>query len=462
MDPRYFFCSYDVQEAANFCVPTKESSMIQSSHTSSAGSPFGDPIKKTELAISMIERYESTVGAFTTYDAQSARERARSVSGPLIGLTVGVKDIIDTRNFPTEYGSAIYANHRPPADAPCVALLEAAGAVVMGKTVTTEFAFFRPGKTRNPHNPAHTPGGSSSGSAAAVACGMVDVALGSQTAASLTRPASYCGVVGFKPTFGRYNIFGVKALAPSFDCLGVLGARVEMVAAVDAALSGPVPQSTPLAPKAPHRIGICRTPWWNSGDSGMWRALDTAAATLGAEVQAEQVALEDFAETADLHATIMSYEAAQSLAWEYQHRRNDLSRQIIGLIEQGRRVELDAYRNAHILAANARRYICDVFDRYDLLLAPAAPGEAPFGLETTGDPIFSRMWTLLHLPSIALPGMIGPHGLPIGIQLLARVGGDMALLGYAAWAQNLLSARPVPPPPDEHQCPMALTRPATP
>jgi Asp-tRNA(Asn)/Glu-tRNA(Gln) amidotransferase A subunit family amidase len=407
---------------------------------------FGDPVEKAERAISMIEKHEATVGAFVAYDAQSARARARSVVGPLAGLTLGVKDIIDTCGFPTEYGSAIYANHRPPADAPCVTLLEVAGAVVMGKTVTTEFAFFRPGKTRNPHNLAHTPGGSSSGSAAAVACGMVDVALGSQTAASLTRPASYCGVVGFKPTFGRYNTFGVKALAPSFDCLGVLGACVETVAAVNAVLSGPVPQSSKLEPQAPCRIGVCRTPWWSSGDSGMWRAFDAAAATLGAEVHFENVALDDFADMADLHATIMSYEAAQSLAWEYRYRENDLSPQITGLIEKGKRVEFEAYRKAQVAAESARHRICTVFDRYDLLLAPAAPGEAPLGLEATGDPIFSRMWTLLHLPSITLPSAVGPQGLPIGIQLLARAETDTALLEYAAWAQNLLPTRPIPTP----------------
>lgn len=183
----------------------------------------------------------------------------------------------------------------------------------------------------------------------------------------------------------------------------------------------------------------------------MWQAFDAAASVLGKEVCTEEVALGDFADMADLHITIMSYEAAQSLAWEYQHHRNELSAQIVGLIEMGRRVEPDAYRRACSMAVDLRRRIRTVFDRYDVLLAPAAPGEAPLGLEVTGDPIFSRMWTLLHVPSITLPGMVGPKGLPVGIQLLARADADLALLEYAAWAQNLLPTRLMPHPPTAHQ-----------
>ena len=401
-----------------------------------------DPAEGIRTSLAAIDAFEPAVGAFVAYDA--APDAARAASGPLSGLTLGVKDIIETRDFGTEYGSPIYAGHRSRGDAACVALLQAAGAVVVGKTVTTEFAFFRPGKTRNPHNLAHTPGGSSSGSAAAVACGMVDIALGSQTAASLTRPASYCGVVGFKPTYGGYNLAGVKAFAPSFDTLGVLGARVDTVAAAHAVLSGPIPSAATFSPKKPRKIGICRTPWWGSGSADMQHAFEAAVARLGAATTVESVALDDFADTAELHRTIMSYEAAQSLAWEYAQHRDSLSAHIVDLIEAGRRVDRATYTEALAAAADARRRIGIVLDRYDALLAPAAPGEAPHGIAATGDPIFSRMWTLLHLPTVTLPGMLGAQGLPIGVQLLAHAGSDQSLLEYALWAEQQLPHRPIP------------------
>ena len=399
------------------------------------------PESPVERALRTIERLDGQVGAFVTGDPERARMRGRIATGPLTGLTLGVKDIIDTADAPTSYGSPIYAGYQPLADAACVALLEAAGAVSVGKTVTTEFAFFRPGTTRNPHDLTRTPGGSSSGSAAAVACGMVDLALGSQTAASLTRPASYCGVVGFKPSFGRYALAGVKGLAPSFDTLGTIAADVATVIAADGVLAGPAPTPRRISAAAPPRVGVCRTPWWERGEAGMQAALMQAASLFAAHTTVEDVELGAFADGADLHILIMGYEAAQSLAWEYHRHKEMLSPEISRLIEAGRGITEAEYRTAVARAEEARRRAVDLFERYDVLLAPAAPGEAPAGHGGTGDPVFSRLWTLLRLPTVTLPGLVGEAGLPVGVQLLGSLGGDLPLLTYALWAERLLPPR---------------------
>ncbi len=387
----------------------------------------------------IIEAVDPQIGAFC------AVERARPHSfvprpGLLAGVGVGVKDIIETKDFPTTYGSPIYDGFRPRADAACVALLERAGAVNMGKTVTTEFAFFRPGKTRNPHDLNRTPGGSSSGSAAAVATGMVGLGLASQTAASLTRPASYCGIAGLKPSFGSYSLAGVKGLAPSFDTLGVLAPNVVGLVAAHGVLGGGMAGD----PARPARIGFCRTPWWNQGEPDMHLALEKAAELLSAETQVEPLALDGFAEGEVLHKLIMSYEAAQALAFEYDNHAELLSPQILALIRSGMAVSRDDYLAARIKARQLRQDISKIFENYDVLLAPAAPGEAPLGLEATGNPIFSRLWTLLRLPSVTLPGMLGANGLPIGIQLLGPRNADEKLLEYATWAEGLFPSRPIP------------------
>ncbi|GBQ94899.1 amidase [Acetobacter nitrogenifigens DSM 23921 = NBRC 105050] len=395
--------------------------------------------------LSRIDHFDSSVRAFSAYDPGRAGVAAqRPGDGVLSGLVVGVKDIIDTEDYPTTYGSGIYENHRSRGDAACVTLLRSAGAVVAGKTVTTEFAFFRPGPTVNPFDGARTPGGSSSGSAAAVAAGMIDIGLASQTAASLTRPASYCGVVGFKPSYGRYALSGVKALGPSFDALGVITPDVKIAALADSVLQGPVPTPVALTPSRPSRIGVCRTPWWREAEEGTRMAMASASDLLRDETSMEEVDLSDFVEANDLHVTIMSYEAAQALAWEYQERRNLLSPQIIGLIEAGRKISRSTYVAATEKASALRRRMDAVLDRYDVLLAPAAPGEAPLRENGTGAPTFSRMWTLLHLPSLTLPGLTGPAGLPVGVQLVGRMGDDAGLLEYGAWAEAIFPPRPLP------------------
>ncbi|MGE4481929.1 amidase [Acidocella sp.] len=401
-------------------------------------SPASSQIR-INAALDAIQALEPQIGAFCAFDAGRATGLMPR-QGPLSGVTLGVKDIIDTKDFPTSYGSSIYAGWRPCADAACVTLLERAGAVSLGKTVTTEFAFFRPGKTRNPHDLRRTPGGSSSGSAAAVSCGMVSLGLASQTAASLTRPASYCGIAGLKPSFGSYGLAGIKGLAPSFDTLGTLAVDVATLAAAHNALGGGVAR----AATRPARIGFCRTPWWHQGDAGMHQALEQAATLLGAQTQLEELALDEFTEGEALHKLIMSYEAAQALAFEFDHHEAQLSPQIAGLIKAGMAIPREDYLTARGQAARLRRRANALFDKYDILLAPAAPGEAPLGLEGTGDPVFSRLWTLLRLPSLTLPGLQGPGGLPIGVQLLGARGADEQLLGFGSWAETLLPARPIP------------------
>ncbi|MBS1085741.1 amidase [Gluconobacter sphaericus] len=397
------------------------------------------------VLLARIERHEVSIQAFSSYDPVRLRHDAGNApKGPLSGLSVGVKDIIDTAYYPTAHGSPIYAGHHTPNDAACVTQLKAAGALCVGKTVTTEFAFFRDGPTVNPYDFSRTPGGSSSGSAAAVGAGMIDIGLASQTAASLTRPASYCGVVGFKPSYGRYAGAGIKGLAPSFDTLGTITPDVKTAVLADSVLKGPVPTASTVKSAVPKRVGVCRTPWWDQAEDSTRMALQKAGACLGGETTVEDVDLSVFKAAADLHVTIMSYEACQALGWEYAEQRALLSSQIVSLIEAGRAIDYATYRQALAEADRLRAQIADVFTRYDLLLAPAAPGEAPKKEDGTGSPIFSRIWTLLRLPTVTLPGFTGVNGLPVGIQLLGAFGEDESLLDYATWAETLFPARPIP------------------
>jgi Asp-tRNA(Asn)/Glu-tRNA(Gln) amidotransferase A subunit family amidase len=400
--------------------------------------------------MSRIAEYEPDTCAFSEYDAENVRDQlarieADSAKAPLAGLALGVKDIIDAVPYPTTSGSSLHSGKMPAQDAAAVAQLRAAGAVVMGKTVTTEFAFFSPGPTRNPHDPARTPGGSSSGSAAAVAAGFIDAGLGSQTAASITRPASYCGVVGFKPSFGSYSLAGVGGLAPSFDTLGVLCRDVSTVAAVHSVLAGPVPAAPVSEAKPPLRIGLCHTPWWDHAQPATRDAMTLAEKALSVDALVEGIDLSAFAEGVRLHAEIMAFEAAQTLASELTAQPEGLSPVLRAMLVSGMRTDRASHRENLRQAADLRDRIAGLFDRYDLLLAPAAPGEAPTGLGATGDPIFSRLWSLLHLPAITLPGFTGPAGMPVGIQLLAGMNEDEKLLSHALWAEKLLPAPTRPP-----------------
>jgi Asp-tRNA(Asn)/Glu-tRNA(Gln) amidotransferase A subunit family amidase len=404
-------------------------------------------ITSQELVRACLDRIaarEDEVGAWTHLDRDRAMAQARARDnetprGALHGVPVGIKDIIDTADMPTTYGSPIYAGHRPGADAACVAMINRAGGIALGKTVTTEFAYFAPGRTANPHNTRHTPGGSSSGSAASVADRMVPVALGTQTAASIIRPATFCGVVGYKPTFGMYALSGIKPFAPSFDTLGTITRTVDDAILMWQVLHG---VREPIAARtAPPRIGLCRTPQWSEADRTSADAFETATRKLtAAGAKVEEVALPaHFAELIELHKALMAFESARAYAPEYAMRRADLSPQLVQLIETGLGIPVGNYLADRRKMDAAKRDVAPILERYDTVLAPAARGEAPEGLGATGDPVFSRLWTLLQVPCIALPVMRGPHGLPLGIQLIGASASDPALLATARWVEAHLA-----------------------
>jgi amidase len=382
-----------------------------------------------------IERREPDVRAWVHLEPELALEQARScdrgpVRGPLHGVPVGVKDIIDTADQPTACGSPIYEGHRPRADAACVALVRRAGGVILGKTVTTEFAFSTPNKTRNPHDPAHTPGGSSSGSAAAVADAMIPLAFGTQTGGSVIRPASFCGVVGYKASFDGLQASGVKVLSQALDTLGVFARSVADICLMRAVQMGA--PATPAARGGAPRFGLCRTPQWDSASAESRTAIEVVGKSLGAEpvdLPAE------FAGLIDAQRAVMVFEAARNLAWERADRAELLSPKLRATLDEGMAIPFAHYREARELASSCRPRLAEVFGRFDALVAPSAVGEAPPSLETTGDPLFNSMWTLLGNPCVTLPGRTGPKGLPVGVQLVGPLGADDALLSVAAWAE---------------------------
>jgi amidase len=397
-----------------------------------------------ERALSRIREWEPTVHAWAFLDDDRARHEARAAAGPLAGIVLGVKDIFDTGDQPTEYGSAIYAGHRPWGDAGVVAQLRAAGVVALGKTVTTEFAVFEPGPTTNPHRATHTPGGSSSGSAAAVATGMVDAALGTQTAGSVIRPASFCGVFGYKPTYGTVTTAGVKPVAPSLDTVGWFARDVDMLDRVRVVLTG---RASAPSLDAPPRIALVRTDQWLDASSDSRDAVEGAAdrAADAAATVTETVMPAAFDRLTADQPIVMAYEMARSLAWERRNHRALLSANLQRLLEQGEAVDPHEYDRVVEDAAIARVAAPDnLFGDSDVLLTFAADGEAPEGLGHTGAPRFARLWTLLGFPTIAIPGMTGSTGLPVGVQLVGRRGDDALVLACARWLATVLPPAPVP------------------
>ncbi len=389
---------------------------------------------------------EGEVQAWQHLEREAALEQARAAdAGPnrglLHGVPVGVKDVIDTVDMPTAYGSPIYAGHRPAWDAACVALTRAAGGIVLGKTVTTEFAAVHPGKTRNPHNPLHTPGGSSSGSAAGVADCMVPLAFGTQTGGSMIRPASFCGVVGYKPSFGLISSVGVKALAISLDTVGTFGRTVPDAALLAAAASGrrDLLVSQPLA--AGPRVGICHTNEWSHALPETIAALEAAARKLGAAgVAVRAIDLPAaYAGLVRAQSDIMCFEETHSLAHERNRHWTQISERLRGTINAGLQVSPERYAAAQALAVACRGVLAGLFVDCDVLLAPSAPGEAPAGLATTGDPIFNRMWTLLRTPCVNIPVAAGAHGLPVGLQVIGDFGCDARALTAAHWLHRALT-----------------------
>jgi amidase len=372
--------------------------------------------------------------------AEAARIDAISPRPPLGGLPVAVKDVIDTADLPTECGFRGHAGRRPARDAPCVALLRRAGAVVLGKTVTTELAFYAPGKTRNPHDLACTPGGSSSGSAAAVAARMAPAALGTQTAGSIIRPASFCGVVGFKPTFGLLPMDGISPLAPSLDTLGFLVGRVSGARVLLEAMTGPGTrrEATGRAP----RIALCRTEQWPRADPSTQRIVEGAAARLeraGAAIEERELGPE-LAGLAAAQRAIMAAEAARVLGPLVARDPGAASAVLRELVAEGERVEPAREREARERAARCRLQLGARCAGVDALLTPSAIGEAPRGLASTGDPAFNRIWTLLGTPCLSLPAARGPAGMPVGIQLVGLPGADAALLDVGEWVERAIVA----------------------
>ena len=394
-----------------------------------------------------ITALDGTLHAWTCIDEglvlAQARERDKATHRGIIhGIPVGFKDIIDTADLPTEYFSPIYKGYRPRCDASCVAITRKAGGIVMGKTATTEFAYRKPPPTCNPHNPAHTPGGSSSGSAAAVASFMVPIAVGSQTGGSTIRPASYCGVVGYKPTFGVINRVGVKTVAETLDHVGVLARTVEDVALYLYAVAG-IPQpdfgSDPVA--AP-RIGLCRLST-DEGDVSMFAKLELAASTLaasGAKVLEVELG-RDFADINDDQMAINDYELARAMAFEHENHRDQLSPLILQNLDRGWNMPRERYANALRNTARYRASFADLMRDFDFLLTPSAAGEAPEGLALTGTASFNRAWTLLGVPCVSIPAYTGPNGLPIGVQIVGAHSTDSGTLKWAEWALKRL--RPI-------------------
>ncbi|GAC1343281.1 MAG: amidase [Myxococcales bacterium] len=401
-------------------------------------------LELTRSCLSRIAAREPEVQAWEHLEPERALEQARRCDrtgrrGPLFGLPVGVKDLIDTRDLPTAYGTSLHRGHRPAADAACVAALQHNGGVILGKTVTTELAYFTPGKTRNPHDPARTPGGSSSGSAAAVACGMVPAALGTQTAGSVIRPAAFCGVIGFKPSFGLFAREGIKPIAPSLDTLGVFARALGDLPLLCAALGAPL--AVPPSVRAP-RIAFFRTAVWESAEAGSRELLERSASRLaeaGAEVR-ELTLPPPFDGLVDVQKTVMAVEMAAQLAAERAAGEDQLGEPLRRLFREGDAAAGTAYAAAKAAGHRCREEFAQAIAPSDLLLTLAAPGEAPLGLSATGDPLFNRVWTLLHVPCLSLPAGRGAHGMPLAVQLVGARGSDAQLLAHAGWVSQALGA----------------------
>jgi Asp-tRNA(Asn)/Glu-tRNA(Gln) amidotransferase A subunit family amidase len=425
------------------------SGIAQMSATAASAAIHAGELTSESLTTACLERIaqrEGEVQAWAWIDPGQALAQARAADrvkprSRLHGIPVGIKDVIDTFDMPTGYGSPIYNGHRPAADAACVAQIRELGGVILGKTVSTEFATRHPNKTRNPHRLTQTPGGSSSGSAAAVADFMVPLALGTQTSSSVIRPAAYCGVVGYKPSFGLINRAGLKFLSESLDTIGVLSRTVEDAALLTAALTGiadAAPQGTAVPPP---RIGLCRTPWWDQADAATQANLEGAAAALakaGAQLSELQLS-PDFARLNEVQITLSSYEFYRALTHERTRHPELISPSLTGRIAAGGKVTRAEYEAACALARQCQAWMAAAMKSHDLIIAPSAPGEAP-GIAGTGEPTFGLMWTLLRMPCMSVPCGVGPQGLPLGVQLIAANGRDTALFGYAAWAQRMLAA----------------------
>ena len=398
------------------------------------------PADLMEACLDRIAAREPTIHAFAFHDAALARAAAPK-SGPLHGIPVGVKDVLDTADMPSCYGSPIWDGWRPRADSAPSAWTRAVGGVVIGKTVTTEFATRKPGPTANPANPAHTPGGSSSGSAAGVADGMFPVAFGTQTAGSVIRPAAYCGVVGYKPTYGMISRIGMKIMSDSLDTVGVMARSVADCAFFAGAVAGRDLGNPDAHPGRAPRIGICRSPTWDVAAPetiALLERVENALARAGAAIEQRELP-DEFAALKTAHPIVMNAESARALGWELATHPDQLSDGLRERMAFGLRQTEAELVAAYDVFSRSQHAFPDAMAGLDVLVTPSAPGEAPNGLEWTGDPAFNFIWTSLHVPCVTVPVGMGPNGLPLGIQLVGRRGDDRAVLSWARWVEAALN-----------------------
>ena len=403
------------------------------------------PADVVDLCAEAIARREEEVGAFAILDVERMRKRAQDraaelIAAPLRGLPVGVKDLYDTADFPTAYGSPIYAGHRPASDAALVSMIRRAGGLILGKTVMTPLAFIDPAGTRNPHHPEHTPGGSSSGSAAAVAAGMLPIAVGTQTAGSIIRPAAFCGVAGYKPSFKLLPMVGCKPFAWSLDTAGLFAARVADVAFAAAAITGRDLRVDRAQPAAP-RIALVRTHVWPEASDAMQSAVEDAARLADrAGAKVAEVRLPPIFEDAfRAHGTIQDYEAYRALAFEYDHHRDRIGSKLRAMLDEAGKIAAADYDAARRTARRARQALADLMTDTDVLITPSAPGAAPKTLDSTGFPIFNRLWTLMGAPCINVAGEVDSARLPLGVQIVGRFARDRAALEAALFVEQAIA-----------------------
>lgn len=394
-----------------------------------------------ESCLARIASREPVLQVFAHLDAAGARGKVAAAAGPLGGLPIGVKDILDVAGLPTGYNSPIWAGNTPRADAACVALARIAGGVVLGKTVTTEFATRHPGPTANPHNTLHTPGGSSSGSAAGVAAGYFPFAFGTQTSGSVIRPAAYCGVVGYKPTYGLIHRGGMRVMSEELDTIGVMARGVADCALLVGAITG-MDLGDPLRkPGRAPRLLLVIGPEARAAEPATLALMERAAEVVrraGATVLPREMPPEVAAAQAAV-PLVAHAEGAQALAWELATHSGQLSEGLRARLTEARddgAAALDAARHSLRIA---RAAIPAIFEHYDAILTPSAPGEAPEGLGWTGDPAFNALWTGLHLPCVTVPAETGPHGLPLGLQIVGPHGTDRATLAWAEWVRAAIA-----------------------
>ncbi|MGH8128666.1 MAG: amidase [Gammaproteobacteria bacterium] len=419
----------------------------------------------TRTLLDHIEAVDAQIQAWAYLDAEGAMEQAQAadehakrgdIKSLLHGIPVGVKDIFDTEDMPTERGTSIYCGRRPTRDCTVVGMMRRAGMVVLGKTVTTELASYSPGKTQNPHDPRRTPGGSSSGSAAAVAAGMVPLATGSQTYGSITRPASFCGVYGYKPTYGAISRHGVLCQSRQLDHVGVFARNLEDAAAVSSLLihaddEDPdtlsshllqdLVQSLHQITARPHpRFAFIKTVLWDRVTVSAQSAFCEMVASLEDRVQ--EVTLPDsFGDAERLLVTIMEADMATNYATEYERSCDALSPMIRLMIERGQQCSKDTYRKAIVDATRLGTELEECLSRYDAILTPATCGEAPIGLDRTGDPAPCALWTLCRVPTLCVPLLRGDQAMPIGVQMVSGRGEDAQLFGAARWLVDFMSER---------------------